>query len=530
MLTGDQAYILSKEYTDAHGGGSGGTSNYSDLTNKPMINSVTLTGNKTSSDLGLVAAETGKGLSTNDYTDADETKLAGIEAGAQVNVQADWTEADNTSDAYIDHKPTLGTAAAKDSTNAVTDGSVDLVESGAVHSAIAAAISPVQGAVSANTSAISDIKDGTSIDSFGDVETALSGKADVVSSATNGDLAGLDANGNLTDSGIPAANVADHDYVDSGDSAQEALTRASIGWTGKNELPITLDGLKALNTDGTWDGNVYTRRDVTFTFTTNNAGYVTKITVNGTASGHAELKIKTAFHPDAGKYVISRGGEQTSDVQLYVNLYNGDTIVRQVTNLTTTNSYEFTIDYLDYDRIVMGAWVNSGKTASNIEIYPMLCDTRIKDSTFEPYHESVEECKCDNSVIAPVENETTASKAYVVGNHFVRNGAYCLVTAAIASGATLTEGANYVASSVGEAEHVCRITYNGDCDALGPGIVYYGNSGSHTPFNWAIINTYYANQGGDNRVQVAYSSVTASIAIRQYGGGAWSAWKNVTLS
>lgn len=34
--------------------GSGGTSNYNDLTNKPSINSVTLSGNKTGSDLGLV--------------------------------------------------------------------------------------------------------------------------------------------------------------------------------------------------------------------------------------------------------------------------------------------------------------------------------------------------------------------------------------------------------------------------------------------------------------------------------------------
>lgn len=35
------------------GGGTGGTDNYSDLTNKPKINNVTLSGNKTSSDLSL---------------------------------------------------------------------------------------------------------------------------------------------------------------------------------------------------------------------------------------------------------------------------------------------------------------------------------------------------------------------------------------------------------------------------------------------------------------------------------------------
>jgi len=42
-------------------------------------------------------------------TDAERTKLGGIEDGAEVNVQSDWTEADNTNDAYIANKPTLFT-------------------------------------------------------------------------------------------------------------------------------------------------------------------------------------------------------------------------------------------------------------------------------------------------------------------------------------------------------------------------------------------------------------------------------------
>lgn len=60
------------------GGGGGGTSNYNDLSNKPQINGTTLTGNKTASQLGLVAAETGKGLSSNDYTDADKAIVGGV--------------------------------------------------------------------------------------------------------------------------------------------------------------------------------------------------------------------------------------------------------------------------------------------------------------------------------------------------------------------------------------------------------------------------------------------------------------------
>lgn len=44
-----------KGYVKKHsgGGGGGGTSNYNDLSNKPSINGVTLSGNKTSEDLGI---------------------------------------------------------------------------------------------------------------------------------------------------------------------------------------------------------------------------------------------------------------------------------------------------------------------------------------------------------------------------------------------------------------------------------------------------------------------------------------------
>lgn len=47
----------------------------------------------------------GKQLSTNDYTNEDKTKLAGIAAGAEVNVNADWNA--ESGDAQILNKPTI---------------------------------------------------------------------------------------------------------------------------------------------------------------------------------------------------------------------------------------------------------------------------------------------------------------------------------------------------------------------------------------------------------------------------------------
>ena len=46
----------------------------------------------------------------NNYTTQDQTKLSGIEAGAEANVQSDWQQADTTADDYIKNKPTIPTA------------------------------------------------------------------------------------------------------------------------------------------------------------------------------------------------------------------------------------------------------------------------------------------------------------------------------------------------------------------------------------------------------------------------------------
>lgn len=58
--------------------------------------------NKVSSKVDKVD---GKGLSTNDYTNAEKTKLAGIADGAQRNVQPDW--ALTSGDGAIKNKPTI---------------------------------------------------------------------------------------------------------------------------------------------------------------------------------------------------------------------------------------------------------------------------------------------------------------------------------------------------------------------------------------------------------------------------------------
>ena len=128
MLTSRVEELLYAIYQNGGGGGGGGgTTNYNLLSNLPKIAGVELKGNKTLAQLGIQGALTfdntptegsnnpvkssgiystfaalrsainqqmtlkvdkisGKGLSTNDYTTDEKTKLSGIESNAEVNI------------------------------------------------------------------------------------------------------------------------------------------------------------------------------------------------------------------------------------------------------------------------------------------------------------------------------------------------------------------------------------------------------------------------------------------------------------
>ena len=60
----------------------------------------------------------GKELSSNDFTDDYKSKLEGIQAGAEVNVQPDWAQNDETAVDYIKNKPTVDQTYSSTSENA----------------------------------------------------------------------------------------------------------------------------------------------------------------------------------------------------------------------------------------------------------------------------------------------------------------------------------------------------------------------------------------------------------------------------
>jgi len=169
-----------------------------------------------------VDAVSGKGLSTNDYTTTEKNKLSGIATGAQVNVietikvnntaltpsskavniTVPTKVSDLTNDSgYTTNTGTI-TGVSANGTSVATSGVANIPaastsaygvtqlssSTSSTSTTLAATPSAVKSAydrastainnASTNATAISNIKDGTNLDSFGDVESALANKAD----------------------------------------------------------------------------------------------------------------------------------------------------------------------------------------------------------------------------------------------------------------------------------------------------------------------------------------------------------------
>ena len=91
--------------------GISGSSDYSELSNKPAINGHTLTGDQTAADLGLaIPSQIPPAQVQSNWNETDQTSKAYIQNKPTIpaaQVQADWNEADQTSKAYIQNKPTI---------------------------------------------------------------------------------------------------------------------------------------------------------------------------------------------------------------------------------------------------------------------------------------------------------------------------------------------------------------------------------------------------------------------------------------
>jgi len=107
--------------------------------NKALLDTYDQTNTDLTSAVSLKHSHSNKTIldnTTASFTSAEETKLSGIETGAEVNVQSDWNESDTADDSYIKNKPSLATG---DMTKAVYDtndnGKVDTSDALITHEA-----------------------------------------------------------------------------------------------------------------------------------------------------------------------------------------------------------------------------------------------------------------------------------------------------------------------------------------------------------------------------------------------------------
>lgn len=152
-------------------------------------------------------------------------------------------------------------------------------------------------------------------------------------------------------------------------------------------------------------------------------------------------------------------------------------------------------------------------------------------TAYEPYHESVEDAKCDNSVIAPVESGATSSKAYAVGEHFIRDGAFCTVTTAITSGESLVGSNKFTSGDVASALkgfYFSTIITNLSNVPLGFGVINL--DGTISPIGSILTVRYIRFGDSNNSVLIACRVLTGILYVNFQSDGTWSGWKTIDLS
>lgn len=223
------------------GGGGSGTTDYNDLDNKPKINNVTLSGNKSSSDLGLQDA-----ISAEDPISA--SFVSGLATVATTGAYSDLTGL-----------PTLGTAAAAAATDFATaaqgskadaaDTAISTAATGfasldARLDSMDTTISGKQGALSSTQlDAVNSGIDSTKVQQIATNTTAISGKQDTLTTAQ---LAA--ANSGITSAGVAQieTNKTNILFVESSNGAKN-IFRTNPTSTPPSGITVNSDGTVTIN-------------------------------------------------------------------------------------------------------------------------------------------------------------------------------------------------------------------------------------------------------------------------------------------
>ena len=231
-----------------------------------------------------------------------------------------------------------------------------------------------------------------------------------------------------------------NDYVD------DSVAALFDVYSAKNLAILNLPEIMAINTNGTWNGNVYSYRSVDFTVTKDG------IAVSGTATGGASY-IDVPTDLKNGDTYIASGITGGTDGTYQIKFLNKALTVQSVADLYE-GEREFEKDSSTQNVEIYRIRVASGANVTT-NIYPMVRDARVIDNTFVSYAKTNQQLTNDKAerkdlttIFATGTTNTTGAQINA-GSFFYLNGVYCKAKTNIAASAAFTLNTNYKEVTVG---------------------------------------------------------------------------------
>lgn len=228
----------------------------------------------------------------------------------------------------------------------------------------------------------------------------------------------------------------------------EIEIRAKLG--AHNWLPLTLSRIKALNTTGTWNNNVYSINNLTITFNDD-----LSISVNGIPSVNTELQLSDMFSLPAGVDFVMEGTPASGGAEKYwwylKNRTPSDTSVKNMNPTESGNVLHFTADATNhYYRAQLFIWASQ---AINATFYPLIRLASDPSTAYAPYamtnRELTEIKEISVTLNSTYFNNTATAYCYKIGHIVWLNISGVTIAEIPAGNIDLTTGGNLPSSLTG---------------------------------------------------------------------------------
>ena len=154
-----------------------------------------------------------------------------------------------------------------------------------------------------------------------------------------------------------------------------------VGGAGKNKLPMTVSGIKSLNTEGTWNGNAYTVYGITYTLITDSDDNIIQINVKGKATGNnGNLELPISGLVAGSEYILS-GCPSGGSASIYRLAFTNSSVGAKI---DYGSGVTFTYSSGTSERVYIR--INQNYEISGTLVYkPMIRLSSVSDATFAPY-------------------------------------------------------------------------------------------------------------------------------------------------